>query len=248
MTSRGLARGFIRPWTEAEAARIFHFGVTNLLVALIFGAYVDARAHIHQGFSVHSFFVLTHWGLHGAVPGCARCWRYTRFAVPSGLSPRHWLPPGYNVTALGALTWGGAGGFDLIWHSLFGFEVNLETVYTPSHLVLLGSSVLMALGVLRYSLRARSSHSWAQHHLAAELPLIVAVAALLEGAMWITWYSDPLTNDFASGGQPSSAASPAMTGVQYAGPSSEIAGSPESSLELARPHALSSRSRCIACG
>lgn len=204
--------------------RIFHLAATALLVTLIFGAYIDARAHIHQGFTIHSFFVPTHWGLHGAWLGmCALLVVYAFRGARRGLSPRQWLPPGYNVTALGALAWGVAGGFDLIWHSLFGFEVNVETVYTPSHLALLGSSVLMTLGVLRYSLRARSSHSQAQHHVAVELPLIVAVAALLEGAMWITWYSDPATNDFASGGQFVRGLA-AMTGVQYTGPSSEIAG------------------------
>ena len=204
-----------------RAALNFHIAAVSLLFLLWTGAYLDASWHIHYGFAADSFFTPTHYLLHGAWLGLVTLVvGYVGLAARAGISVRRALPPGYGFLALGTGLWGVAGGADFVWHTAFGFEANLEAVYTPSHLALEVSSTFIVLGIIRHSL-------WRRTHLgasaASEVPLVAGLAMLFANAMWLTWYSDPLTNDFASGGWVVGGLS-AMSAIEYAGTTGELAG------------------------
>jgi hypothetical protein len=58
-------------------------------------------------------------------------------------------PVGYRMGALGVVLFGVAGGLDMVWHEIFGIEVTLDALLSPSHLLLAVGSVLMVTSPLR---------------------------------------------------------------------------------------------------
>src|SRR5205823_2058256 len=70
-----------------------------------------------------------------------------------GLSWGRALPRGYELSMLGVAIFAVGGVGDLIWHSLFGFEVDTEALLSPSHLLLATGIALMITGPLRAAWR-----------------------------------------------------------------------------------------------
>jgi hypothetical protein len=62
---------------------------------------------------------------------------------------RYGWPAGYGIGALGAVGFFVAGVLDMIWHSIFGVEVSLDIVLSPSHLLLAVSGTLLLTSPLR---------------------------------------------------------------------------------------------------
>jgi hypothetical protein len=204
-----------------RAALRFHVAAALLVAGVDAGAFVDANWHIHYGFTSDNFLTPTHYLLHGAwLAVCALVIGYVVLAMRAGIPTRRALPPGYGWLAVGAALWGITGIGDLLWHNAFGLEANVDAVYAPSHLGLNLSAAVMVFGVIRHSLYRRAVHGAS---VTTEGPLTLAVAVLMAGAMWLMWYSDPLSNDFAAGGAMVRGL-PAMEGVQFTGPTAEIAG------------------------
>lgn len=87
------------------------------------------------------------------------------------------LPVGYGITLLGVLLFGFAGVFDLIGHALFGFEVGIEALYSPSHFTLLLSGMLIRVGpiiaVMTRSKQAEIRNLWGW------LPGLIAFASFI---------------------------------------------------------------------
>jgi hypothetical protein len=161
--------------------------------------YVDARHHAYDGFRIESFLIPEHVPLYsGWLAACAVLGIYYLQSVRQGLPLSMRLPSSYWLVAVGAIAYGLAGGFDLLWHATFGFEQNLAVTWSPSHLALVASKLIVVAGVLRYSLDHRIQDDTSS--LKAALPLLIPVAVILWEAMWTTWYSNPLTADYASGG------------------------------------------------
>lgn len=68
------------------------------------------------------------------------------------------LPAGYKLSALGLIIFGVTGVFDLGGHALFGFEVDIEALYSPSHIGLFIGWALISVGPARAALhRQRQS-------------------------------------------------------------------------------------------
>jgi hypothetical protein len=67
----------------------------------------------------------------------------------SGRSWRESAPQGYGlgVIGLGIFAVGAAG--DMIWHTIFGVESGLDTLFSPTHLLLLTGALLAALSPFR---------------------------------------------------------------------------------------------------
>ena len=204
-----------------RAALRFHLAAAALVAGVDVGAFVDANWHIHYGFTTDNFLTPTHYLLHGAwLSICALVIGYLVLAARAGVPMRQALPAGYGWLAAGAAMWGITGIGDLLWHNAFGLEANVNAVYTPSHLGLNLSEAVMVFAVIRHSLYRRLAFG---RSFTSEGPLTLAVAVLLAGAMWIMWYSDPLSNDFAAGGAMVRGL-PSMEGVQFTGPTADIAG------------------------
>jgi len=90
-----------------------------------------------------------------------------------------------------------AGIGDLVWHTLFGFEVNLETVLSPTHLLLAFSGILIMGGPLRATLRRPSiplegsfSGTLVQGWKTL-LPMLLSLTALLSVFTFFTEFAHP---------------------------------------------------------
>ena len=161
--------------------------------------YIDAYHHAHDGFRIESFFIWEHLPLYaGWMAAGALLAIYFVRSARLGLPLAKRLPSPYWLVAVGAVGYGVAGGFDMLWHSAFGFEQNLSVTWSPSHLALKTADFFVLAGLLRYSLAHRAPDD--SRSLMSALPLLIPMAIVLWYAMWTTWYTNPLTADWASGG------------------------------------------------
>ena len=162
---------------------------------MIGGVHLDAWAH-HQS-DIETFF--TPW--HGVL--------YSGFLLLAGvllgtlarnvLRGQPWrtaLPGAYWLSLAGAGLFMAGGVGDLLWHTLFGIEVNIEALLSPPHLVLAAGGGLMATGPLRaawarLSLRPR---------LVELLPALLSLGSLLALLTFFVAFASPLADANLVGG------------------------------------------------
>src|SRR5690242_18773399 len=138
--------------------------------------FFDGRNHNNK-VGQESFFTLAHNLLYSGI---------TVFAIYVGkviveYQPRRRgfdfkaIPVGYGVTIIGLCILGVAGPADLIWHSIYGFEINIEAIVSPPHLALfLGGLLVSSTGI-------RSM--WAKQDIAPDMRRYLP--ALLSGILFI---------------------------------------------------------------
>lgn len=126
--------------------------VTVVLAALLIGgALSDAWAHANLPAELETFFTPWHALLYGGFLLTA-VWTFWLPYRRRRDSPRWWRdgwPAGYGLGGLGAVGFLGAGVLDMIWHSIFGVEVSLDAVLSPSHLLLVAAGTLLVTSPLR---------------------------------------------------------------------------------------------------
>jgi Tol biopolymer transport system component len=169
--------------------------LTILSVWLIGGFYVDLWAHSH-GQVDDTFFTPWHATLYagaasfGVVLGAAAI-----AGRPRGIPLRDTLAPPYRIAFLGFLLFGIAGVLDLGWHAMFGFEADVESLLSPSHLLLATSGMLMVGAPIRSAgarLLQGAPRTWRTAG-PVVIPLAMAVAIL--GAF--TQYAHPVVDPWA---------------------------------------------------
>jgi hypothetical protein len=214
-----------RPKQSTKTISAFHYLMIGLIIVLQIGGMIDARTHVFYGFDIQSFFVPAHYLLYGAwMLVLSSVIGYALIQIRKGRDMVDWLPPRYALAALGAILFGIAGAFDAVWHTLFGFELNLEVLLSPSHLVL-----FVAFGLIYFSVLSHATYQYDlsprehQNSFLTSLPMIIGIASLLMIVFWPTWYFDPFAADYASKG--------AMIGtrdaynfIDFGYPTAEIAG------------------------
>ena len=163
------------------------------------GGHVDVWYHQHYGFAIESFVTWPHALLYvGWVASAAPAAAYLFESRGLGLPRSAWLPPGYALVLAGAAAFGLAGGFDLVWHSTLGFEVNHEALVSPSHLGLISSAGLGYFGLLWITIDRRSRAR--SRGFAADLAVAVTLGILFRHALYALHYAQPFATDYASGG------------------------------------------------
>jgi hypothetical protein len=171
----------------------FDYGMAFLGTWLTGGAYLDAWAHNH-GKVDNTFFTPWHAVLYSGFAASA----LVLFAVvllnrQRGLAWRAAIPVGYTLPLVGSFLFpiGGAG--DLIWHTLFGFEVGVEPLLSPTHLVLAASAVFVVIGPVRAAwLRAAPARGWA-----ALFPAVLALTNVYSVLTFFTMYAHPFVSRWA---------------------------------------------------
>jgi len=171
----------------------FDWIATLLSLTFLGGVYLDGWAHSH-GRVDDTFFTPWHAVLYSGFLAMAALllgravWRLARGA--------HWraaLPDGYGLSLAGVALWLVGGPFDLAWHSVFGFEANVEALLSPAHTVLALGVALMTSGPLRAALR-RPAGRWPD-----ELPMLLSVACIVANLTFFTQIAHPLANLWAAG-------------------------------------------------
>jgi len=137
--------------TDIPAASLrYDWLMAILSVITMLGVFLDGWAHNSFSGSIETFLTPWHAVLYGGVllSGIALGIPYV-LNVVKGYSWQRALPKGYMISLIGFFIFGTAGGFDFVWHSLFGFEADTEALLSPAHLLLALGAVLMMSGALR---------------------------------------------------------------------------------------------------
>jgi hypothetical protein len=108
-----------------------------------------------------------------------------------GVSWRTTMPVGYGFRAAGVGIFGVGAIADLIWHSVFGIEVSIEALLSPSHLLLLSGGLLMAIGPIVSTLARESEQrsTWSSMG-----PVVGTVAFIVSLMQFFVMYLSPFDN------------------------------------------------------
>ncbi|MBA3470292.1 MAG: hypothetical protein H0T53_11690 [Herpetosiphonaceae bacterium] len=194
MTSTSQSRQQSLPVTVSAAdypaaSRRFDMLVVLAGFWVIGGLYWDGWAHDQR--LVDTFFTLWHAVLYSGFLAVAtviggsqvrNMWR--------GHSLSRALPRGYRISLIGVIIFAFGGGFDLVWHSIFGFEADIDALISPAHLLLAFGAILFMSGPLRAAwMRARTTpqKGWADL-----LPAVLALFLVYLALSFFTQYTHPL--------------------------------------------------------
>lgn len=98
--------------------------------------------------------------------------------LQAGLPRYAALPRGYGLSFLAILLFGFAGTVDLIGHALFGFEVGIEALLSPTHVPLFITWFMLVAGPLRAALKGYEEDG-EQLAFAAMIPTFISFACVL---------------------------------------------------------------------
>jgi len=171
----------------------FDWIATALSLIFLGGLYLDGWAHTH-GRVDDTFFTPWHAVLYsGFFALAALLLGYAVWRIARGARWRDALPDGYGLSLVGVALWFVGGPFDMAWHSLFGFEANVEALLSPAHTVLALGAALMTSGPLRAALR-RPAARWRD-----ELPMLLSLTCVVSNVTFFTQIAHPLANLWAAG-------------------------------------------------
>jgi len=167
------------------------------------GAYLDLWAHVHQP-ELETFFTPWHAVLYSGFFALAGVTMVPLLRRRSGRGWAGALAPGYDLSAVGVLIFLLGGVLDMLWHIVFGIEVDVEALLSPSHLVLALGSTLMLTGPLRSAWRRAGQTR-------APWPAVMSLAYLLSAFSFWTQYVHQLGRPWpAAGNQPTAATFPVV--------------------------------------
>jgi hypothetical protein len=166
---------------------------------LLGGLYLDGWAHHHLATTLESFFTPWHGAFYAgfvavaSVTAGALVYNHAR-----GTPWARALPPGYGLSLLGAGLFAVSGVGDLIWHVLFGIEVRMEALLSPTHLGLMVGVGLLVSGPWRAAWRrgdGAQPPTWTTHG-----PMVLSLAFLLSVCTFWSMFAHPLSRPWAAVG------------------------------------------------
>lgn len=153
--------------------------------------YFDAVGHNNRT-GQESFFSLAHLFVYSGatVTGLWLTWVVVKHQLAAGVDVRRLMidfkaiPVGYGVALIGLGVLTIAGPWDLIWHEIYGFEVGVDAVYSPSHLALFFGALLVTSTGIR--------SMWAKADIAPDLrtfaPVVISATLFLAMCSFVTMY------------------------------------------------------------
>lgn len=161
--------------------------VTVVQVWSITGVVLDVRSHVagfdfaEEGFLTpeHAMFYSGFLAL-GAIVAAVSIRRYR-----AGANLRRAPPVGYRLGAVGLVVFALGGPGDLLWHTAFGAEADVEALVSPTHLALATGGVLFATAPLRATLARGGEPGWRQ------LPAVVGLLVAASLAGLFSLYAQP---------------------------------------------------------
>ena len=178
-----------------KAARViselrFDYIFAALASASLIGVYVDGWAHNHFD-TIDTFITPWHAILYASfLIIAAFTWTVLFRHRSRGATWSEALPAGYGVSLLGIVIYWLAGTADFIWHTIFGFEVRVEALLSPTHIGLLLGGTLMRTGPLRAAW-LRPSDSPDARGWRGLLPMLLSSICLLSSFTFFTQYVNP---------------------------------------------------------
>lgn len=160
---------------------------------MVTGLFLDGWAHDKN--KPETFFTPWHGVLYsGFVAATAAALVTARRPRRPGAAWSKALPRGHGLT-LGALALFAAGAIaDLLWHETLGFEVDLEALLSPTHLVLLVAGLVALSAPFRAAWTDPSSE---QQNVRRFVPTVLSLALLVALVGFFLRYLSPFVNDAA---------------------------------------------------
>ena len=124
--------------------------ITAILASwMTLGGFVDGYAHRSLD-TPETFFTPWHGVLYSgflAVAGWLTWLLVRNRAHTSSLGAA--IPAGYGTSVAGVVVFAAGGLGDMVWHTVFGIEVSIDALLSPTHLMLLVGALLILSGPLR---------------------------------------------------------------------------------------------------
>lgn len=153
---------------------------------LILGLFVDGWAHNND--QPETFFTPWHGLLYSGFLATA-VWMGSRYL-------RHGRAPvGYGLGLVGVVGFAAGGAFDMVWHMVFGVEVDLEALLSPSHLLLFSSALLILTSPLR---AAWSDPDHRESELRTFLPPLLSATLVTAGVAFFVMPFSPFLSGAAT--------------------------------------------------
>ena len=177
----------------------FDWVMALLSAWLIGGAFVDGWAHTHGKVDAtfftpwHAVFYTGFLAVAGALVGALVHQRARRGTWQQA------LPPGYNLALLGAVIFGCGGVGDMLWHTFFGIEKDVEALFSPTHIMLACGTWLMVGGPF-YAAWQRLTppeERWYQ-----PLPWLLSLTWMLSTGTFLTQIAHPVVYLWGGGTVP----------------------------------------------
>lgn len=170
-----------------------------LCTLFVGGIFTDGWAHNHVA-DLETFFTPWHAVLYGGYL-LAGGWLLFNLVKKNRLAGAAWrksLPEGYGLSFIGACVFFLSGNGDLLWHTFFGIEQNVDALFSPTHLGLAFGAVLMVGGGFRAA--------WARAGAGPKglVPALVSLLLALSVIAFITQYAHPVRTEFLTGSVPAS--------------------------------------------
>lgn len=197
MTTLSATRTVALTKTEGLGVR-FDWLVLGASAWLLGGLYWDGWAH---GYGLpDSFWTIWHAAFYSGYAASALViLGAVARARPHAASWRAAIPAGYELATAGVFVFGFGGAFDVAWHTAFGIELGTDALLSPSHLILGLGIALIVSGPL-----VAAWHRGASGSLAAQLPAVLSLTALLSVFTFFSLFAGPYSGLLGSGARPSS--------------------------------------------
>lgn len=197
MATRGLSIP-VHAARERQAATIsLDWWVALLSGWLVAGVYLDGWAHIHRGLRLETFFTPWHGVLYSGFAAVAAVLiGATLRNRARGYPGAHAIPAGYEPSLLGVILFAAGGVVDLIWHSIFGIEVDLEALLSPTHLLLAVGGGLIVSGPFRAAWLQRRDP---ERSLRGYVPIILSMTLIVMVLGFMSQYIHPFGTTWAAG-------------------------------------------------
>ncbi|MEN3267719.1 hypothetical protein [Pseudonocardia sp.] len=122
---------------------------TVLSVWFTLGLFLDAYAHANFP-QLETFFTPWHAVFYSGFAATAGWVLWTVWAhVQQGRRGIAAVPAGYGMTMVALPVFAVSGGVDLVWHEVIGIETTTDIFFSPSHLGLIGSMIVILTSPLR---------------------------------------------------------------------------------------------------
>ncbi len=164
------------------------------------GAFVDGWAHNHIP-ELESFFTPWHVMFYSGFLAV------TGFLVATlvhnhtqGYPWRDAMPPGYELSLLGVLIFMAGGVGDMLWHEIFGIEVGIEALLSPTHLALALGGTLILSGPFRAAWRRPSGQNGDLRGRGDLLPMLLSLTFVVSLWSFMTQFAHPLVEPWAAAG------------------------------------------------
>jgi hypothetical protein len=133
----------------APSNKVFDWICAALAGWATVGIYIDGWAHLHLDHTLETFFTPWHGVFYSAALAAAiALFIFAYRSHSKGYAWRYSLPKEYAYALIGLIILFCAGVGDLLWHELLGIEKGIETLFSPTHILLAIGGAIAVSGPL----------------------------------------------------------------------------------------------------